>query len=198
MVQESIQATPSPAGTPSPPDAIQATPPATTARKPGRVQQAIAGVVPPQLAEGRIREEWPTVLGVAPGLASLGRILMQTYILAPLGFLVLLPAFLLKFGPFVCKRYTLTNRRLMIQRGLKPVPVQEVALADIDDIRLDSAGVDPFYISGTLEVIGKGQVILRLPGVPEPEGVRLAILNAVRAWVPNRAAGPFVPASAVK
>src|SRR5262249_9609091 len=141
----------------------------------GRPRQAIAGVMPPQLGEAKIREAVSSVLGINAGLALLGRRLTQTYVLVPLGWLVLLPLFLVKFAPFLCKRYTLTNRRLMIQRGWKPAPVQEVALADIDDVRLDPNSVDPFFIAGTLEVVSKGQVVMTLPGVPEPEGFRQAI-----------------------
>lgn len=159
---------------------------------------AVTGVVPPQLGEGLIREAWPTLLGIAPALATLGKGLMRTVVLAPLGFLVILPAFLLKLAPFVCRRYTLTNRRLMVRRGWKPAAVQEVPLSAIDDVRLHADGVDPFYVSGTLEVIGNGQVVLTLPGVPEPEGFRLTIINAVKAWVPGKASGPFVPASSLK
>jgi hypothetical protein len=163
-----------------------------------RPRQVVTGVMPPQLGEATIREAWPTVLGIAPGLATLARKLVQSVILLPLGLLILAPLFLKKIGPFVCRRYTLTNRRLMIQAGLKPAPVQQVALADIDDVRLDAAAVDPYYLSGTLEVVSKGQVVMTLPGVPEPEGFRQAILNAVRAWVPGKEAGPFQAASAVK
>src|SRR5436190_1865949 len=150
------------------------------------VTQAVTGVIPPQLAEGRIREVFPTVLGVLPPAALLAKTLMRSYVLLPLGWLVLAPAFLLKFAPFVSKRYTLTNRRLAIRKGWKRVVVQEIALADIDDARLDTAQVDAFYLSGTLEIISKGQVAMTLPGVPEPEGFRHAIVNAVKAWVPAK------------
>jgi hypothetical protein len=163
-----------------------------------RPRQVITGVVPPQLAEALIREAWPTVVGINAGLALLGKKLVRTVFLAPLGFLPLGLLFGLKFAPFVCKRYTLTNRRLMVQHGLKPTPVagKEVALADIDEVRLDPAGIDPFFVSGTLEVVSKGQVVLTLPGVPEPEGFRQAIINAVKAWVPGKATGPFQSAAA--
>jgi hypothetical protein len=39
-------------------------------------------------------------------------------------------------------------------------------------------------------------VALKLAGVPEPEGFRHAVVNAVKAWVPGKATGPFIPASA--
>ena len=56
-----------------------------------------------------------------------------------------------------------------------------MALADIEDVRLPEASFDPFFESGTLEVIAKGQVALTLHGVPEPEGFRRTILNACAA-----------------
>ncbi len=111
--------------------------------------------------------------------------------------MLLAPLFPLKFLPFVCKRYTLTNRRLMVRRGLaRPRPIQEIALSDIDDVRLDTAGSNAFYRSGTLEILSQGKVVLRLAGVPQPEAFRHTILNAVRAWAPGKAPGAFVPANA--
>src|SRR5262249_38614922 len=101
-----------------------------------------------------------------------------------------------KFFPFLCKRYTLTNRRLMIQRGLKPRPIKEIALADIDDVRLEPASIDEFFGTADLDVVSKGQTALKLSAVPEPENFRRAVLNAAPAWVPGKTAGPFVPASA--
>jgi hypothetical protein len=170
----------------------------SSSSSPDGVRQAVTGVVPPQVREALIREAFPTVAGLAAGPAALAKTLMRTLILAPLGFLLLGPLFALKFAPFVCKRYTLTNRRLMIQRGYKPSPVQEVALADIDEVRSNPNAVDPFYVSGTLEIVSNGRVVMTLPGVPEPEGFRHAIINAVKAWVPAKATGPFQPASEVK
>ena len=161
-------------------------------------RQAVTGVMPPQLGEALIREAWPTVLEAQSGLAQLAQKLIKTIVLAPLGWLLLLPLFGKRLLPFLSKRYTLTNRRLMVQRGLRPRPAQEVALADIDEVRLVPDSFDRFYLSGTLEVISKGQVALTLPGVPEPEGFRHAGVNAVKAWVPGKATGPFQPASAVK
>lgn len=159
-------------------------------------KQVISGVTPPQSGEARIREEWPTFLGISPGLAALSRRLVQSVVLLPLALPILGLLFAAKIGPF-CRRYTLTNRRLAIRRGWKPRVLQEVALADIDEVRLDEASVDPFFVSGTLEVVSKGQVVMRLPGTPEPEGFRQAIVNAF-AWVPGKSTGPFQAASAVK
>jgi hypothetical protein len=180
-------------------DLSQDTTPPTSAdgKAPAVPRQAVAGLMPPQLAEALIREAWPSVF-TQPGLAGLAQKLMKTIVLAPLGWLLLAPLFGKRLMPFRATRYTLTNRRLMIQHGLKPRPAQEVALADIDDVRLVPDSYNPFYHAGDLEVLSKGQVVLKLPGVPEPEGFRQAVVNAVKAWVPGKASGPFQPASAVK
>jgi hypothetical protein len=163
-------------------------------------RQAVAGLTPPQMGEAVIREAWPTVLDASAGAAGLGKKLIRSVFLAPLGWLLLAPLYFKKILPFLARRYTLTNRRVMIQRGLKPVPAQEVALADIEDVRLAAGSFDEFYESGTLEVIVKGQAALALTGVPEPEGFRRAILNACAAWVPGKGkiVGAFIPASATK
>jgi hypothetical protein len=96
-----------------------------------------------------------------------------------------------KILPFLAKRYTLTNRRLMIRTGLKGTPSHEIALAAIDDVRLEEGSYSHFYRSGNLEVLSNGHVALRLPAVPEPESFRRAILNAKLAWAPikHQAAG---------
>jgi uncharacterized membrane protein YdbT with pleckstrin-like domain len=161
-------------------------------------RQAVTGVMPPQLGEAIIREAWTNVTGISPMVSGLAKRLTHTVILAPVAWLLLGGLLLIKFAPFIAKRYTLTNRRLMIRRGLKPQPSHEVSLADIDEVRIDPKSVDDFYRAGTLEIVSKGQVVLTLPGVPEPEGFRHVVIDSCKAWVPGKATGPFQPASAVK
>jgi hypothetical protein len=158
-------------------------------------KQAVTGLAPPQLGEAIIRVVWPSVAAF-PGPAFLGRWLMNTRILAPLGWVVLAPLYFLKVLPGFARRFVLTNRRLMFQKGLRLKSVKEVALADIDDVRVVIDGNSGFFRAGNLEIVSKGQVVLTLPGVPEPEGFKHAIINSCNAWVANRARGPFIPASA--
>jgi hypothetical protein len=163
-----------------------------------QTRQAVTGVVPPELGEAMIREVWPSVTASGPAIPSLARALQKSIILAPLGWLLLLPLFVKRIMPFICTRYTLTNRQLMIQRGLKPAPAHSLRLQDIDDVRVVDSTRDRFYLSATLEVISGGKVALTLPGVPEPEGFRQAIRNAVAAWVPGKSLSPFISATGVK
>ena len=81
-------------------------------------RQAVTGLTPPQRGEAIVREVRPSV-AAHPALSGMAQRLLETVILAPLGWLLLAPLFPLKFLPFICKRYTLTNRRLMIRRGLR-------------------------------------------------------------------------------
>jgi hypothetical protein len=159
---------------------------ATATMTEGR-DQAVTGVVSPQTSEAMIREVWPSVT-TSSGIATLGEKLIRSIVLAPLGWLLMIPIYFWKLAPFFARRYTLTNRRIMIQRGLKPTPREQVALADIDEVRLDRASANAFFRAATLDIISKGQVALKLPGVPDPESFRAAIRNACMAWVPGKAA----------
>ncbi len=161
-------------------------------------RQAVAGLMPPQLDEALIRECWPSVIARGRPLCQLAGSLMRTIILAPLGWALLALVFPLRLAPFICRRYTLTNRRLMIRKGLRPSPAQEIALSEIDDVRVPAESLDAFYRAGDLDIVSKGQVAMKLVAVPEPESFRQAIMNTVAAWVPGKTRGPFLPASAVK
>ena len=180
-------------------DSFQQAPTTKPAERPAvkvAPRQAITGVTPPQRAEAMIREVRPSV-AAHPALSGPAQMLIKSVLLAPVGWLLLAPLFPLKFHPFICKRYTLTNRRLMIRRGLaRPRPVQEVALSAIDDVRVVPHSRNDFYHSGTLEILSEGKTVMHLVGVPQPDAFRHTILNAVRAWAPGKAAGAFVPASA--
>jgi hypothetical protein len=161
----------------------------------------VIGVVPPQMKEEKIREVFRALDGVNFPLAVMAAGFVRTYFLAPIGFLILAPLFVLKFSPFICMRYTLTNRRLLIQRGWKPAPIQEVALTDIVDVLLDEKKIDTYFLSTELRIVGTdGKTVMTLIAVPEPAGFRQAILNAKRAYgVPaTKVVGPFKPASEAK
>jgi hypothetical protein len=175
-------------------------------------RQIITGVVAPQLGEALIRELYPSVAR-RPWMAGPGRkiselagklartvlLLPLALVIAPVGwFLFLAPPYFGKLMPFMARRYTLTNQRLMIRRGWKRKPRQTVALADIEDVRIQKDKNSEFFMAGTLEIISKGQVVMTLPGVPGPEAFRHNILDACKAWVPGRANAPIIPASATK
>jgi hypothetical protein len=177
---------------------------ATDERKPPVVVTAVSedrkppvtGVTPPQLREAMIRTAWPSLAAYPAG--TIGRLLIQSYILAPLGWFLMLPFYFMKVLPMVGLRYVVTNRRVMIQRGWSRSVSGEIALRDIDDIRLINDANSLFFNAGTLELVSKGTVKLKLNGVKEPEVFRHAIRNACLAWAPEKAKEwlKFVPAKA--
>jgi hypothetical protein len=162
---------------------------------PVATRQAITGLTPPDVREVLIRECRPT-LAARGGLALLAAKMTRTVILAPFAWVLLAPLFALKFAPFFSRRYRLSNRRLAICRGFRTTVLKDISLAEIEEVCLDPASVNAFYGSATLEIVSDGEVRLRLPGVPEPEGFRQAILNTCAAWVPRKARTfhVFVPA----
>jgi hypothetical protein len=144
----------------------------------------------PLTGESIIRTVWPSV-AARPGPAGLARACYRTIILAPIGWLVLAPIYFQKMLAVVpglsglATRYRLTNRRLMVIKGFKGTPTKEVPLDRIKDVKLVTDANSEFFVAGTLEVIDlNGQTVLSLPGVPEPESVRHAILQAAAAWGP--------------
>jgi Bacterial PH domain len=156
----------------------------------------ISGVVPPELAEARIREIWPSVARM-PFVAGLGRSLTRTIVLAPLAWLVMSIAYFGKLMPVLMRRYLLTNRRLMVRVGWSGKPSAEAPLDKIDQVRVVTDANSDFFRAGTIEIVNGAHVILTLTGVPEPHSFRWAILNARNAWVPGKSKTlPFIPASA--
>lgn len=156
--------------------------------------QSVAGITPPELAEAKVREAYPSV--ARAGIASLGRTLTATIVGAPLAWLLMSGAYFGKLLPFLMRRYTLTNRRVMVRAGWKGTPIQEVALADIDDVKLVTDANSDFFRAGNLDIVSNGKTVLTLKGVPEPEGFRQAILVTRNAWVPGKVQSlPFVSAS---
>jgi len=153
-------------------------------------EQIVTGVVPPQLQEAMIREVWATVAANGP-VMTMGRKLISTIFLAPLGWLLIAPFWakrFLGFLPglsFLTVKYTLTNRRLMIRAGMKPHATKEIPLNEIGEVRIRTDSNSAFYDTGDLIVERKdGSTAFEMPGVPEPESLRQTILQARDAWGP--------------
>lgn len=152
-------------------------------------QQPIAGVAPSDLAE-------VTITTVFPSNAStgLGRFLGQLYsiqvgvppltvgnLIALLSIPVALALFFFLLAPGICRRYRLTNRRLIIERGLAAVPESWVSLDDFDSIEIYALPGQAWYPAGEM-IFRKGQLeTFRLHGVPRPEPFRQTCLKAARA-----------------
>lgn len=149
-----------------------------------------SAVASPQLGEAIIRTVWPSV-AAHPGPASLAHACYRSIIFAPIGWLVLAPIYFKKLLAVLpgmsglAIRYRLTNRRLMICKGFNAIPVRDVPLDRIKDVKLVADANSEFFVAATLEVLdANGQTVLTLPGVPEAESFQNAILQAAAAWGP--------------
>jgi hypothetical protein len=91
--------------------------------------------------------------------------------------------YLLRIVPGLGERYTLTNRRVIIQRGLLAEETQSVALDRFDTIELRVLPGQAWYHAGDL-VFRQGDVeTFRLAAVSRPEAFRQAGLKARTAYV---------------
>lgn len=152
--------------------------------------QAVTGIASPQSGEAIIRDVWPSV-AANPAAASFARACYRSIIFAPIGWMALAPLYFKKTLAWLpgfsalASRYRLTNRRLMICKGMTAVPVQEVPLDRIKDVVIERDANSEFFLSGTLVVRdGAGHALITLPGVPEPESIRQHILQAAESWGP--------------
>ena len=186
------------------------------------MNQAISGVTPPSQREVTNMVVWPSIAAT-----KLGRMLGTMYqwdagfklfgIPVTLGRLLTLPtiplALLIYFHlkiprlPFVvfgvpnnsCRRYRLTNRRVIVEQGLLGGEEQRsVSLDRFDTIEVvdpDQGGMfqggQNWYPAGELVFKLGGVETFRLPGVKRPETFRQTCLKAQIAYVGVQKAQPM-------
>jgi len=170
------------------------------------MKQAIPGVVPNEMAEVTVMTIWPSISVYASG-RFLGRLYennVGTYIFRIGNFLALasiphalflyiwriLPPRLFYILPLpgAGVRYLLTNRRLVVQRGLKPVDEKWVELDRFDSIDIRVQPGQAWFKSGDL-IFKNGNVeTFRLEGVSRPEVFRETCIQSHLAYVGVQAA----------
>jgi hypothetical protein len=156
----------------------------------------VSGVVPPSVAEATVMTVWPSVACTTIGQV-LGRLYRIREGFGPLSFgrMALLATIPVGLGlylsmrlPWAIRRYRLTNRRVMIERGVNPKVEQYVDLDRFDAIDVVVSPGQEWYAAGDL-VFRRGQIeTLRLPGVSRPESFRRTCLEARQAYVSVAAA----------
>jgi hypothetical protein len=88
--------------------------------------------------------------------------------------------------PFVCRRYTLTNRRIIIRRGLRTIDGPWISLDEFESIRIEILPGQKWLRAGDLVFLRGGVQVLRLPGVSHPEAFRQICLTAQTALIDVR------------
>jgi len=155
------------------------------------MNQPIAGVTPPSQRE-------VTVMTVFPTLAAfpLGRLMGRLCgIQAGFGFFTLgklmalllipvaIPLFAFSLLPGVITRYSLTNRRVIVQKGLRAVDERWVDFDRFDSIEVEVLPGQEWFPAGDL-VFRNGQIeTFRLAGVSRPQTFRHTCLSARRGYL---------------
>jgi hypothetical protein len=166
------------------------------------MKQAIAGVMPAQSAEATIMMVWPSVAATPTG-RFFGRLygiragfsfLTVGNLIALLSIPIMLPLYAVRKLPFWVQRYRLTNRRVIIERGIHGRPEQYVDLDRFDQIDVVVLPGQEWYPAGDL-VFRRGTIeTFRLRGVQRPETFRQTCLKAHQAYVGVRKAMELVSA----
>ena len=153
-------------------------------------------------SETTVMTIWPTIGATAPGrwvgqlsglrlgwgFFTLGKLLALATI--PLS----LAVFCWQLMPGVCRRYVLTNRRVLVKRGLKPAEERAVRLDGFDAIDVPILPGQDWLHAGELVFRRDGGEVFRLSGVSRPEVFRQVCLKARRALLSFREATAQQPA----
>ena len=156
------------------------------------MHQPIAGVTPSELAEVTCKVVWPTIGATRAGrlvgrLAAVRIGCAQLFTVGTLLAAATIPLSVAVFGwqlmPYVCRRYTLTNRRIIIRKGLMAVDGRWISLDEFDAIAIEILPGQQWLHAGDLVFRHGDREVLRLAGVPRPEAFRQVCLTARSALV---------------
>lgn len=140
--------------------------------------QAIAGV--PAGSETPLMTKWPSIAAMGAGrfvgqlMASLPtRILLALPVCAPIG------ALLYFIQKVTGERYMITNKSVQRWTGLGGRMIQRIELSDIANMEVrQQSGQEFFHASDLLLLNAKGDVAMRLEGLPYAEIFRENIAKA--------------------
>ena len=85
--------------------------------------------------------------------------------------------------PFVCRRYRLTNRRVLILKGYTAVEDSSIGLDEFDTIDVEVLTGQEWLQAGDLVFRSGGKEVFRLAGVSRPETFRQTCLKAKQAFL---------------
>jgi hypothetical protein len=154
------------------------------------MKQAIAGVTPPELAEATVMTVWPSIAALGIG-RWIGRMCLlggkSPFAIGKLMAVLLIPlainVFLHMLSPWGARRYRLTNRRVIVESGLRPVEERSVGFDRFDAIDVEVLPGQEWFPAGNL-IFKKGAVeTFRLAGVSRPETFRQTCLKAQKSFV---------------
>ena len=160
------------------------------------MNQAIAGVAPTDGAEVTVMTVWPSVAAMRlvgfPVGRMLGRLFgikvgIYIFTLGNMFCLLSIPLALVlyfkRIGPFVAMRYRVTNKRIVVERGMTAQVEKSIELDRFDKVEIEVESGYEWYDAGDL-VFRQGEVErFRLEGVSRPEAFRQVCWKACQAFV---------------
>ena len=156
------------------------------------MNQPTAGSTAVDLDEVPVMTVWPSICCYPSGrfLGRLCAIRWPNIYIFRLGNLLALLSiphalflYFLRIAPVVGRRYTLTNRRMVIQRGISGVDEREIALNDFDEIVIEVLAGQKWFHAGDLVFRSGSKEVFRLEGVSRPETFRQVCLKSRQARV---------------
>ena len=156
------------------------------------MKQAIAGVSPAGVEETPVMTVWPSICAYPSGrfLGSLYSIRWPDLYIFRLGSLLALASiphalglFFYRLLPFVGVRYTLTNRRVVVQRGLAAEDDKAIDLDRFEEIEVRVRNGQAWFEAGDLIFKRNGVETFRLEGVSRPEVFRRCCIKSKEAFV---------------
>lgn len=152
--------------------------------------QPISGVSPPEIKEVPVMTVWPSI-----AMYGLGRLMGRGFaihwpdvylfrlgnLLALLSIPIALPLYFLRVLPFLGTRYMVTNRRIVVLRGIVGKIEKFVDLDRFDTVEIEVQPGQEWYFAGDL-IFKQGAVeTFRLEGVSRPEAFRATCVKSQMA-----------------
>ena len=155
------------------------------------MKQAIAGVVPSEMAEATVMTVWPSIAAYPAGqfLGRLYNLSFGVYIFRLGNFLALasvplaLALYFWRVLPHVGVRYRITNRRVMVQRGIMGADDKSVELDHFDTIEIHVQPGQEWFKAGDLIFNNGDTETFRLAGVSRPNAFRQTCLKSHLSFV---------------
>lgn len=160
--------------------------------------KAILGVAPSDEDEVLVMSYF-TSMSANPLARQLGRVYQMSLPVGPFAITIgkvlsvaLIPVSLLlwlvNLAPFVCRRYTVTNKRVVVQRGWTAQDERSVAFDRFDSIEIEVFAGQDWYDAGDLVFRQGATETFRLQAAPYPDGLRTNILKCRNSHVGVQAA----------
>jgi hypothetical protein len=143
-----------------------------------------------QLRDVNVMTVWPTIgatglgrlVGALAGIRlGLGGFFTIGKAMAVATIPISLAVFCWQLLPFVCRRYTLTSRRIVVQKGYRAIDERAIALEQFDAIRVEVRPGQAWLHAGDLVFQQSGREVFRLSGVSRPDVFRGVCLETQMA-----------------